>query len=192
MAISAIGATDSTFLLVGGLLCLVLLSIAAVRWSTVRGVTARDLTREELARLREQEEVRRSMEELLTQLEELSGRINAQVDAHVARVEAVLKTADARIEQLKGLLRPAKSDDGFKPGLPVAEAAEVGEERTAPSQVQPPPMDPPAPSVPPPLPERIGRIYALADAGSTPLAIAGALRMSVGEVELVLSLRTYK
>jgi len=178
-----------------GVLCLVMLSVSMLRRSHQRSATARDLTREQLARLRDQRDVRQSMDELLIQLEEVSRRINAQVDTRFAKLEAVIRDADERIARL-GTLTPAKPP----PGRNVKRA----EQRAA-------AVHPPAESDGGGLPARQAdtptkgddgppvagqeeqrrRVYEMADSGALPITIADALNLPLGEVELILNLRDF-
>jgi hypothetical protein len=193
---------DSSLLLVLGGLCLAMISVALVRWVRERRVTSRDLTREQRARLREQQEVRRSMEELLTQLEEVSDRINAQTDAQFARLAELIAAADQRIAQLEppGDRPRAAAHPKGQPAPVASSFLSEAPPRTA--ELAVPPGAPPlrsatarASATPAPgasRSERFRRIYELADSGSTPIAIADALSLPLGEVELILTLRKYR
>ena len=98
---------DNGFFYLLAVLCLVMLSVSMLRRSHQRRATSRDLTREQRARLRDQSQIRQSMEELLLQLEEVSRRINAQVDTKFVKLETVIKDADARIAHLQQLTSAA-------------------------------------------------------------------------------------
>lgn len=152
------GAIDNGVLVLLGVLCLVILSVSMWRRAQQRRATPRELTREQRARLRDQKELRKSMEELLVQLEEAATRINAQIDARMANLEALLRLADKHIT---------------RPAAPVAAPAEK------------PPRAADA------GPAQFQRVCDLADKGSPAIAIAEALQMPVGEVELMLNLRSY-
>jgi hypothetical protein len=208
---------DSGFAYLLIVLCLVVLSVSMLRRSEQRRATSRDLTREQLARLRDQTRMRDTMEELLLQLEDVSRRINAQVDTKFAKLEAVVRDADNRIAQLERLQgtspgpRPptrkpqppsahgeaSRRDEGqhepaeFTPGLGApsdqAPPTHHAPEDTAPA-ARPEPEAPPPPSSPG---ERRARILELADAGTAPMTIADMLQVPLGEVELILSLRGF-
>lgn len=158
MPLGTSGATDNGVLVLLGALCLVILSISVWRRAQPRRATARELTREQRARLRDQEELRKSMDELLVQLEEAATRINTQLDARTANLEALLRRTDERIA---------------RPAAPVAVPTD---------------KPPPAADAGPPQAQRV---CDLADKGTPPIAIADALHMPVGEVELILNLRSY-
>jgi len=214
MLVTTLGTLDSTLLILVGVICLALIAIAFFRRAAWRSATARDLTREQRARLREQREVCRTMDELLVQLEEASRRISAQADTQFERLRAAIRDADERINRLShaGPVRqstapppaqpPPRPLEEFKPGLPTAPTAPPAAPAAAPA---PPPVTravvsavvpaapPAAVSSPPPTPadERRQRICELADAGTSLVTIADVLQIPVGEVELILSLRSF-
>ncbi len=103
--------------------------------------------------------IRRDMEELLVELQDLSRKISAEIDTRFAKLEAVLRDADRRIAVLNRLSRETSA----KAGGPVAEP-ESHEARHA-------------------------VVYELADAGFSPVEIARDLGRTPGEVELILNLR---
>jgi len=103
--------------------------------------------------------IRRDMEDLLVELQDLSRKISAEIDTRFAKLEAVLRDADRRIAVLNRLARQVSA----KGGGPVAEP-ESHEARHA-------------------------VVYELADAGFSPVEIARDLGRTPGEVELILNLR---
>lgn len=180
MAVSTIGAMDNGLFLALGAICLVLLAVAALRRSQQGRATAREITRAQRAQVRDEREVERSMDDLLTQLEEISRRIDAQVDSGLARLEAAIRAADARIARLDEASPPPARHASANPAdspRPVVPAAPQGE------------CPPAIPSFSPD--QRRRRIYELADAGTSPLTIADKLHIPIGEVELILSLRKF-
>jgi len=211
MLVTTLGTLDSTLLILVGVICLALIAIAFFRRAAWRSATARDLTREQRARLREQREVCRTMDELLVQLEEASRRISAQADTQFERLRAAIRDADERINRLShaGPVRqstapppaqpPPRPLEEFKPGLPTAPPAAPAAAPAPPTVTRAvvsavvPAAPPAAVSSPPPTPadERRQRIYELADAGTSLVTIADVLQIPVGEVELNLSLRTF-
>ncbi len=163
MPLGASGAIDNGVLILVGVLCLVIVAISVWRRAQQRSALARDLTREQRARLRDQQEVRQSLEELLVQLDEVTTRINTQLDTRMTRLEAMLRLADERTGQPT---EPAAAPAEAPPPAAPRVAADVGGRRWQ-------------------------RVYELADQGTSPIAIAEALQLPVGEVELVLDLRGY-
>ena len=132
---------DSGFVYLLAVLCLVMLSVSVLRRSHQRRATSRDLTREQLARLRDQTHIRQSMEELLLQLEDVSRRINAQVDTRFMKLETVIRDADARIARLEQLTNAPRSEGHFPTTRTTAPSP--GAQSPAP---QPPPTRAAAPT----------------------------------------------
>lgn len=104
-------------------------------------------------------ELRRDMDDLMVELQELSRKISAEIDTRYAKLEAALRDADRRIAVLNRLARQAD------PGSPVSAA--TGSDADSRHTV----------------------VYELADAGFTPVEIARDLGRTPGEVELILNLR---
>lgn len=183
-----------------GVLCLVMLSISMLRRSYERQTTQRDLSREQLARLRDQKEIRVSMEELMVQLEEVARRVNAQIDTRFVKLETIIQDADQRIAHLRQLARDAetpapKADapppaEEFAPGLATAEAPEP---RPATGRASEPARSaaPAVEKMPQTREERFQRVYGLADQGTPAIGIADALNLPLGEVELILRMRKF-
>jgi hypothetical protein len=174
--------------------CLVVFSISMLRRSNQRVATSRQLTREQLARLRDQKEIRQSMDELLIQLEETARRVNAQVDTRFAKLEAVIRDADERIAKLEQLTVQASSAPGSQPAAPPPRPANPEESPPPPRQKRATEPAATADGVsqtdhPKGMDEKRARIYALADQGASAMTIADALELALGEVELILDLR---
>lgn len=186
---------DSGMYLLLAVLCLVMLSVSLWRRTRDRQTTARDVTRDQLARLRDQRELKVSMDELLVQLEEVSRRINAQVDTRFMKLESVVRDADERIARLEALTQAPdpnspetsqkpRNHEPTTPSLP-----QNGTSTTPTTSAESQSEDPPARQS---FRERRQRICEMSDAGAAPMTIADALRIPLGEVELVLSMRDFK
>lgn len=65
-----------------------------------RAANARTISNDRIAKLRDQRELRGSMDELLVQLEQMAREINAQVDTRFAKLERAIRDADDRIARL--------------------------------------------------------------------------------------------
>lgn len=76
------------------------LAIAAWRWATQRRGTARDVTREQRARLRDQVAIRDSLEALLARLGEAARDADQRFERQSAQLESLLRSADERIARL--------------------------------------------------------------------------------------------
>ncbi len=104
-------------------------------------------------------ELRRDLDELMVELQELSRKIGAEIDTRFAKLEAAIRDADRRIAVLNRLAR--------------------GQEAT--------PLSDPTPASDGDTRHQVD--YELADAGLTPVEIARDLGKTPGEVELILNLR---
>jgi len=127
--------------------------------------------RDHLARARQTQQVRNDMDSLMVELEEMSKRMGAQLDAKTMYMEKVIREADERILQLQALQSTAP------PGSAPAPAPDTRQGDTSPTSD--------AGSVDPVTHE----VYALADQGKGARDIAAALSEPVGKVELILALR---
>ena len=111
------------------------------------------------------------MQELLVELQELSREINAQIDTKFAKLEAALRNADDRIEQLERLIRQVANVPNLD--VTVGDGPCPDPQRPASSEAD----------------SKKALIYSLADAGKTPVEIAQETGTHTGEVELILALR---
>jgi hypothetical protein len=110
-------------------------------------------------------ELRRDLEALMVELQELSRKISAEIDTRFVKLEAAMRDADRRIAALNRLSR------GQEPA-PLAELPSAGESNLS--------TEPDS---------RHQVVYELADAGFGPVEIARDLGKTPGEVELILNLR---
>jgi len=144
--------------------------------------------------------LKRDMERLLVELNELARQINGQIDTRYAKLEQTMADADRRISALRVLIRAAKTelkavldetgssganggDDLTLESLDIT----IGDEDDAPDET----AADPAPQSPSDDSEGLDRrrIYELSDQGRQAIEIAQQLDQSVGEVELILNLR---
>lgn len=123
-----------------------------------------------LEAIRRDAEQRASARALATEIEDLSRRLAAELDAKAARLEALVLRADERIRTLDALA-----------GTPASPHPHAGR-HTDPS----PPLDPERHAHDDPARQEIIR---LADEGLPPVEIARRLREHPGKVELILALR---
>jgi hypothetical protein len=195
----------------------VALLLIQLRRRQFRTTGGRDVTRAQSTRLRDQRGVQQAMDQLLLQLEELSRRINAQVDTKFLKLEMVIRDADDRIARLEGLLGKPKQPGTRTAGgvkAPEPKPASVPGDGSRPTTASArASVAPPGPSTPPamastspgrtgdasepakpvmPTDPRVGRVHALADAGQQPIKIAEELDMPLGEVEFILNLRDFR
>jgi len=148
----------------------------------------------------------RDLEQVMTELDQLARQIHGRIDTKVATLEAVIRDADRRIDDLSRLMRTANGaatldvtiDDAARSDAAAKEsrAANV-RERLSPTEgsaVSARNSDPrktlgstPQANSEPSLVHQ--NIFQLADAGRTAAEIAERTGRPAGEVELILSLR---
>jgi hypothetical protein len=195
-AVDSIGAQQVILLAALALIVLVYLITRVQRRG--RDGSPKQYRREIDSATAQSETVKRDMEQLLAALEDLSQKINGQIDASLAKLRETTVDADRRISALRILIAESKrlaggSEGGSSPAdapRPTDAAAEPQVQSGAAAASQEPrETAPPAiPSVS--LPEqRHQRVYELADRGLTPVQIAQELQAQPGEVELILNLR---
>ncbi len=131
-------------------------------------------TREQRTRIRDEQSLVQEMEEVMARLESVSAELQARLDTRFAKMESVLRDADARIDHLERLLRRSAGQPTLD--LTVNGTADAGAE----------------PAEDGPDNHRHRLIYELADAGRSPVQIAEQTGQSTGEVELILALRASK
>lgn len=171
------GTGERNYGLYAVMLCAIVLMTIAVRRRQREGFgKAAARQRGRLEDLAGQRGVRDDMEQLLGELQELSRRINAQIDTKYAKLEAAIADADRRIEAMERLTRMASG----RPGVDVT----IADESPAHGEVE---AEPPTPADA--AAGRYAAVYELADAGKNPVEIARTLGRTPGEVELILSLR---
>ncbi|MEM1445671.1 MAG: hypothetical protein AAGF84_06415 [Planctomycetota bacterium] len=136
--------------------------------------TAQHITaREQLERVKQREGLKRDLEALAVEIEEMARRIGAQLDNKAARLETLLDQADAAAERLEqarmAMLNPAASANG-----------------------ETSPADAPAPATSP-GPDRLTNDVVRLHAQGMPAAeIARAVGEDAGKVELILALQNAK
>jgi hypothetical protein len=108
-----------------------------------------------------QREVEKQMTELLVELEQMSRQMTAQLDTRAAKLEMLIKEADARLESLR-----QAAANPITPGAVQA--------MTAPHEAQD---------------SRHAEVYLLADQGHTARQIAQIMGRPYGEIELILALQ---
>ena len=114
------------------------------------------------------EQMRRDLESLIAELEQLSRKISAEIDTRFAKLEAAMHDADRRIAALHRLTLQQQGEPLARTPQPPVEGAEPVSDRPE---------------------DRYALIYELADVGFSPVEIARDLGRTPGEVELILNLR---
>ncbi len=149
-------------------ICLLLISIR--RRASMRTKPPSERARELTDRLRDDHHMKRDMESLLVEIQEMARGINAQFDTKFAKLDALLRDADERIAKLEQLTAQAG-----RPAIDVT-VDDNGTRRETPA-AEPSPDD------------NHNEIYSLADAGKTAVEIAKETGHNTGEIELILALR---
>ncbi len=204
--------------LAGVIIVVTIVVISTRRRAADRGHSPRAYAREQMARLREENEMRDDMQSLMTQLEQLAREIGAQVDTRFAKLEKAIADADARIEELKRLgitvgdaesSRPTEVPAGPEPAEdasavgegPSSPSPEPDESTTATAETSEPPTESRPPESSPGAADATDekatdrqsayeqRVLDLADAGKSPVDIAREVGCEVGEVELIIKLK---
>jgi len=129
--------------------------------------------RERVDELRHKQAVRGDLEQLMSEIEQLSKRFGAQLDAKTVQMERLIDEADRKIAELQRLEQAHREASCAQP--PEA------------SPVKPPSLSTPEPLSPDDELKRA--VCELADRGHDPVAIAQKLNEHVGKVELILALR---
>lgn len=160
------------------LVLLLLVVISSMLWSARRKPKAprfdpEAFQRKEFSAMKDPRGMQGDLQELIIELEELSRRINAQIDTKFAKLEASIMHADERIEALRLLIQQATGQSGID--------VTVDRER---DESVPTASDPRVPADP-----RHAQVYALADADKSSMEIARETGIPTGEVELILGLR---
>ncbi len=192
-----------------GAMLIVIVALAVVvwwSWGSRRGGegSPRQYRREIDSATAQGENVKRDMEQLLAELEDLSAKINSQVDGTYGRLQQLVTDADKRIQAMRILIAECR-----RLAAEVEAASVTKETRQHPAD--PPEVAANAPAIvgqptqsavaeekeeaaavaaaEPPSDDRHERIYQLADRGLTAVQIAQELHVHPGEIELILCLR---
>ena len=136
--------------------------------------------RARLDELTQRSRLSRDLEEVMVELDELSRQVNGRLDTRFAKLEAVIRDADERIDKLTRLLREARGESTLDVTVNDGEV-----QNGAATQADPSPGEPKSAPL-------HGDVYDLADEGLTPARIAAKTGRTTGEVELILALRRTK
>lgn len=124
--------------------------------------------------LAQQRSTERQMESLLVELSNMARQISSQLDTRAAKLEALIREADEKLEQLRDAQRSQPPMSGRQQHFP------------------PPPIEDRPPMrliVPESVDPRHAEVYRLADQGQSAHQIAQRLNRPSGEIELILALR---
>ena len=135
-----------------------------------RTVDSRDSARDHVDRARQKQAVRDDLEALMVDINRMARDLGGQLDAKIIHIEKATQEADERIAQLKALL--AELSDPYAMNKPAGDQLVTPQASAAATD---------------PLTRQV---YALADEGKGPSAIAEQLDEHVGKIELILALRS--
>jgi len=124
--------------------------------------------------LSQQRQIERDMNGLMVEMLDTARQMTAQLDTRAARLEVLMKEADARLAALKAATGSTAAGPTFTSSDSAAPASSL-------AAVPPPQETPPDP--------RHAEVYLMADQGRSPQEIARKLNRPNGEVELILALR---
>lgn len=134
----------------------------------------RTSAKQRYAELEQQAQAGRSLEQVMLELDQLSRQVHGRIDTQLAKLGAIMRDADRRIEKLSRLVRAADGEptleitlDREDPHEPSSGASEVEEGSDA-------------------------AVFRLADSGMSPVDIARQVGSTTGEIELMLALRKTK
>ncbi|UCE59233.1 MAG: hypothetical protein JSU63_17535 [Phycisphaerales bacterium] len=154
-------------LLAGALICLTLVMRSTFRRVRSSRRQPRSTARQMYADLQSESEAKRDLQQTMLELDQLARQIQGRIDTRFAKLEAVIRDADERIDKLSRLVNMANG----RSTLDVT----VGD--NAPASRCPEPNG------------RHAAIYRLADDGLEPVQIADKVGKTTGEIELILALR---
>lgn len=158
------------------ILALAVGALTIVMISTYRRTRARrfqpDISvRERYAELQKKSAATRDLEQIILELDQLARQIHGRIDTRFAKLEAVIRDADERIDKLDRLVRAAQGQATFDVTLEAEDSPK------------------PSPSVNEETDSRRAAIYRLADGGLSVAQIGQEVGKTAGEVELILALR---
>ena len=174
LAVIAIGGMSASqaVMLAGAIVGLTILMLSTRRKIRTRTQEPGSTVRQRYAELEGSRATLRHMEQAMLELDQLSREMHARLDTKYLKLEAVIRDADRRIEQLTRIADVAMG----KPAVDVTLAQEDPRGYAPASESSG-------------LHEQHAVVYRLAQSGLTPLEIATEIAKPVGEVELILALR---
>ncbi len=134
----------------------------------------RPSARDRYAQLQERSEATRDVEQVMLELDQVSRQIHGRLDTKLARLEAVIRDADERIDKLSRLVRRVEADPRLEITLDQEDPHETPTGRSDDAD------------------DRHAAVFTLADRGMSSVEIAREIGKPPGEIELILALRTTK
>ena len=173
LTVAQTGGIDATQMV---LLALAVGALAVVMLSTRRRIRESQRlsptgARRRYAELQEEVKASRNLEQVMLELDQLSRQIHGRIDTRLARLEAVIRDADQRIDRLSRLIRTTHGESALKTTLKREDPREA---HSTPSDI---------------VNDRHASVYELADSGKSPVEIAREVGKTTGEIELILALK---
>ncbi len=174
-AFSAESLTDSlgSALVVAGVMVLIFVLLRRIRQARTKSSAVQEPAKERIDRLQAGARTASDVHALAARAQESVQEIVTRLENRAVRLEALLDKADARIAALERL-----AEDANGPTEPVRALPDLDGAARAPSNPEPPTMDP-----------LHQRVHALADEGLSAVDIARRVDRPTGQVELILALR---
>ena len=170
-------------MMIGGAALAVMLILVNIRKRQSRGGAGRLSPREKIEQAKQTHAMRGDLRQMMVELEELTRRFSAQLDAKSVKIEKLIEEADEKITKLQQL-----QSEASEPAAPAPKSAKPARaKKTAPPKPAPPKPEPADQT--PPVDPLAKQIYNLADSGQTSIQIAKRLDEQIGKVELILALR---
>ncbi len=169
-------------LLVAGVVMLLIFFMSRYRHRKHNAPPTRLSVQERMEKQKQTLGMKEDMQQVMVEIETMSRRVGAQLDAKAAKLEQLITEADRRIAQLQKLestSTPTQAGHEAAPKHTMHDRVAQNETMIADSVEGPESGNDPL----------ARRVYALADQGLDATAIAGELREHIGKVELILALR---
>lgn len=182
------------------------LAVACAAWFILRGrMAAWRRTRRMAADATEIEDFRRTVGELLLELDQSAARVAGQIQEHFDRLTELQADVEDKLRRYSLAsaaptpiiaertiatepATPAATAIPLMPSRPISRAQAVRERRSADFEKPRENSSPVAATRDP----RVEQVFELADAGQKPIQIAESTGMLLGEVEILLALRKYR
>jgi len=136
--------------------------------------TPRHAARERYEAASKQSSSLRDVEDVMLELDKLAREVNGRLDIRFAKLEALIRDADERLATYERLTKSPTADE-------ATEHLDITLGAAQPDAPDPPPKMQDSPHA---------EVYRLADAGMTSIQIAEETGKTIGEIDLILTLRT--
>lgn len=170
---SVLGYTGTQLVAAGVFAAILTMVMISTRGRTRRSMqTPRHTARERYTSAKDQGASLREVEDVMLELDKLAREVHGRLDTRFAKLEVLIRDADERIAKLERLSGSPESEPAPRLDVTLSEEA-------------------PGAPVPPPVMEDgpHAEVHRLSDAGMSTMQVAQETGKTIGEVELILSLR---